>query len=185
MMANSRIALTLSVLLLVAVPTSHSAHGQATPTTKNNWCGGSVPTGIANSGSKFTVKVFALVSTDIYGQFHHERPVGGAKVVLLTQSKVQQETSTVTDACGLAEFSEVPSGTYTVHIEGARFWESQATLTVNAMTGSPTEIRLIWPLTDANRPYRNFAPFVRQTCKRKAQTSAKVIVHQLTTVAHL
>jgi hypothetical protein len=28
---------------------------------------------------------------------------------------------------------------------------------------------------DVNRPYRNFAPFVRQTGERKAQTCAKAI----------
>lgn len=146
-MTTSRTALTLSVLLLAAPATCQSVRGQAAPEAKNNdyWCGGSVLGGIANSGSKFTVKVSTFVSTDLYGQFHHERPVGAANVILLTDGKMNREISAITDARGIAEFSDVPSGTYTVHIDGARFWESQARLTVDAVKGSPTEIHLLWP----------------------------------------
>jgi Carboxypeptidase regulatory-like domain len=146
-MINTRTVLTMSVVFLVATLTPRSAGGQtpAEPKDKNYWCGGSVLGGLANSGSKFTVKVFAFVSTDIYGQNHHERPVGAAQVVLLTNAKTEHEISAVTDARGIAEFSDVPSGTYTVHIEGARFWESQATLTVDALNGTPTEVHLLWP----------------------------------------
>ena len=58
---------------------------------------------------------------------------------------MDREISASTDARGIAEFSNVPSGTYTVHIDGARFWESQAQLTVDALKGTPTEIHLLWP----------------------------------------
>ena len=137
----------LSVLILVAAATSHSAYGQATPAAKNNdyWCGGSALGGIATSGSKFTVKVTTFVSTDLYGQFHHERPVGAMRVVLLAEEKMDPEISAITDARGIAEFAGVPSGTYTVHSDGARFWESHAQLTVDALKGTPTEIQLLWP----------------------------------------
>ena len=139
--------MTLSVLFFVATLTPRSAGGQtpSEPKGKNYWCGGSVGQGMAGSGSKFTVKVSAFVSTDIYGQNHHERQVAAARIVLLTHQKMEHEISAVTDTRGTAEFSDVPSGTYTVHIDGARFWESQASLTVDALNGTPTEIRLLWP----------------------------------------
>jgi hypothetical protein len=146
-MTSSRTVLTLGLLLLVAAATSYSVYGQAAHAAGNNdyWCGGSALGGIANSGSKFSVKVSTFVSTDLYGQFHRERPVGAVKVILLTQEKMNHEISAITDTRGTAEFSEVPSGKYTVHIDGARFWESEAQLTVDAVTGTPTEIHLLWP----------------------------------------
>jgi len=147
-MASPWTALTLSIVLLVAAIVFRSdGEAQTSAQLKNNHvvCGGSVLTGLANSGSKFTVKVFAFVSTDVYGMNHQERSVGSAKVILLTQGKMGHEISAVTDSRGIAEFSEVPSGTYTIHIEGARFWESQARLTVNAFDDTPTAVRLIWP----------------------------------------
>jgi hypothetical protein len=146
-MINARTVLSLSVAFFVATLTPRSAGGQTSSEAKhkNYWCGGSVLGGIANSGSKFTVKVLAPVSTDIYGQNHDARPVGAVRVVLLTNARIEHEISAVTDVRGIAEFADVPSGEYTVHIDGARFWESQATLTVNALTGTPTEIPLLWP----------------------------------------
>jgi hypothetical protein len=58
---------------------------------------------------------------------------------------MDREVSAGTDVRGIAEFSDVPSGPYTVHIDGARGWESQASLTVDALKGAPTEIHLLWP----------------------------------------
>jgi hypothetical protein len=83
-MTNLRTALALSVLLLAAAAACQSAGGLATPEAKNNdySCGGSVLRGIANSGSRFTAKVSPVVSTDLYGQFHRERPAGAANIVL-------------------------------------------------------------------------------------------------------
>jgi hypothetical protein len=135
------------VFLVAVVVFRSDAKAQISREPKGNhvWCGGSALGGLANSGSKFTVNVLALVSTDIHGMNHHERPIRSAKVILLKQGKMGHEISAVTDSRGVAEFSDVWSGTYTVHIEGARFWESQATLTVNAFTGTPTEVGLIWP----------------------------------------
>lgn len=148
-MTNLRATHTLSVLLVFAALTSHYAQGQASVGVKNNdyWCRGSALGGIANSGSKFTVKVSSFVSTDLYQQFHHERPIGAVKVVLLTDSQMDmdREISAITDGRGIAEFADVPSGAYTVHIDGARFWESQVQLTVDALKGTPTEIPLLWP----------------------------------------
>jgi hypothetical protein len=126
-MTRARTGLVLSTLLLLAAITLPSAvNGQATTEAKrkNVWCGGSVLGGIANSGSKFTVKVFAFISPDIYGMGdHHQPPVGAAKVLLFTGRKMEHEISAVTNAGGVAEFSDVPSGEYTVRIEGERFME--------------------------------------------------------------
>jgi len=146
-MIDARTVLTLSVVFFVTTFAPRSGGGQTPSETKdkNYWCGGSVLGGLANSGSKFTVKVSTFVSTGLYGQNHHERTVGAARVVLLTNAKKDHEISAVTDSHGIAEFSDVPSGTYTVHIEGARFWESQATLTVDALNGAPTRVPLLWP----------------------------------------
>src|SRR5260370_34271177 len=88
-MARAKTGRVLSlVLLLAAVALPSALNGQTTAEAKRQsvWCGGSVLGGLADSGSKFTDKVFALVSAAIYGMNHHDRPIGSAKIVLFTQS---------------------------------------------------------------------------------------------------